>query len=153
MRDLIVLGFDVGAKKTGVAIGQTLTQSARALHKITCHEGIPIDITQITDLITLWRPQAIVVGIPHRPDGKMQRATRHAFAFIEALKQQCNLPIYEIDEQLTTKSARSAIYEDGGYRHLQKSDVDSYAAKLIVESWLNEQVGLSNSPFSADTLV
>ena len=137
--NFIVLGFDVGAKKTGVAIGQSLTSSARALHKITCHEGLPVNEKCIAELIHTWRPNAIVVGMPLRPDGKAQRATQHALAFIAHLKENFSLPIYHIDEQLTTKSARADIFEQGGYRHLQKSDVDSYAAKLIVESWLAEQ--------------
>lgn len=142
MRDnLVVLGFDVGAKRTGVAIGQSLTGNARALQKIACHAGQPLDFTQITDLITLWRPQALIVGLPYHPEGKMQRALCHAHDFIALLRDKTALPVYSIDEQLTTKSARSELYEEGGYRHLQKSDVDSYAAKLIVESWLNEQRG------------
>ena len=139
--NFIVLGFDVGAKKTGVAIGQSLTGNARALHKIPCHEGLPVDVKCIGTLITTWRPQAIVVGMPLRPDGKPQRASQHARAFITYLKAHFLLPVYEIDEQLTTKSARTDIFEAGGYRHLQKSDVDSYAAKLIVESWLSERLG------------
>jgi len=139
--NFIVLGFDVGAKKTGVAIGQSLTGNARALHKIPCHEGLPVDVKCIGALITTWRPQAIVVGMPLRPDGKPQRASKHALAFINHLKTHFSLPVYEIDEQLTTKSARTDIFEAGGYRQLQKSDVDSYAAKLIVESWLSERLG------------
>ena len=137
----IALGFDVGAKKTGVAIGQSLTNSAKALHKIACHQGLPSDLNILTDLITTWRPHIIIVGMPHRPDGKAQRATMHALAFIDFLKQHFNLPVYQIDEQLTTKSARTDIFEAGGYRHLQKSDVDSYAAKLMIESWFTEQSG------------
>lgn len=140
--NVIVLGFDVGAKKTGVAIGQGLTQNASALDKIVCHEGIPVNLKCISTLISTWRPHVIVVGMPLRPDGKAQRASRHACAFMALLKENFSLPIYQIDEQLTTKSARADIFEAGGYRHLQKSNVDSYAAKLIVESWLAEQKAL-----------
>lgn len=137
--NIVVLGFDVGSHKTGVAIGQTLTNSARILHKIHCQAGIPVPFQQVTDLLTQWRPQIIVVGLPYRPDGKPQRATQHALAFIELLRQHTQIPIHAIDESLTTKSARADLFESGGFKQLQKSDVDSYAAKLIVESWLNEQ--------------
>ncbi len=137
--NFIVLGFDVGAKKTGVAIGQSLTSSARALPQIACHTAVPVDLKLVKTLIATWRPNALVVGMPLRPDGKAQRATQQALDFIDYLKCQCDLPIYTIDEQLTTKSARADLFEAGGYRYLQKSDVDGYAAKLIVESWLAEQ--------------
>lgn len=140
MRDnTVVLGFDVGSHKTGVAIGQTLTNSARILHKIHCQDGIPVPFLQVTDLLNQWRPHVIVVGLPYRPDGKPQRATQHALAFIELLRQHTHIPIHTVDESLTTKSARADLFESGGFKQLQKSDVDSYAAKLIVESWLNEQ--------------
>ncbi len=141
MMNIIVLGFDVGAKKTGVAIGQSLTSSARALHQLVCHAGIPVDVKQLRTLLTTWKPNVIIVGMPLRPDGKAQRATQQALDFIDCLKSHCDIPIQIIDEQLTTKSARAELFEAGGYRYLQKSDVDSYAAKLIVESWLAEQLG------------
>lgn len=137
--NIVVLGFDVGSHKTGVAIGQTLTHSARVLHKINCQAGLPVPFQQVTSLLTQWRPHIIVVGMPHRPDGKPQRATQQALAFIELLRQHTEIPIHAIDEALTTKSARADLFERGGFKQLQKSDVDSYAAKLIVESWLNEQ--------------
>ncbi len=47
------------------------------------------------------------------------------------------MPVYEIDEKLTTKSAREEIFAAGGYKSLQKEPIDSFAASLILESWLH----------------
>lgn len=144
LENMVVLGFDVGSKKTGVAVGQTFTHSARALQQLACHNGIPLDMGQIKALVATWRPHALIVGIPKKPDGTEQFATQCAYAFIAMLRDHVDLPIHQIDELLTTKSARSDLFERGGYRQLQKSDIDSYAAKLIVESWLNERLGLDH---------
>jgi len=38
---------------------------------------------------------------------------------------------------LTTKEARQRLFAAGGYRALQKSQVDSFAAQLILETWLH----------------
>ncbi|MCD6046986.1 MAG: yqgF [Gammaproteobacteria bacterium] len=141
----VILGFDVGSHKIGVAVGQTLTQQAKPLPRIIAQKGLPTT-TEIKKLLNEWRPDVIVVGLPTMMDGKKQFTTDLALAFIEFLKTLTDLPVFSVDERLTTKAARSDLFEQGGYRHLQKADVDSYAAKLIVESWMH-------SDYSAAKLV
>jgi putative Holliday junction resolvase len=134
----VILGFDVGSHKIGVAVGQTLTQQAKPLPRIMAQKGLP-RADEIKKLINEWRPDIIVVGLPTMMDGKKQFTTDLALAFMGFLKTLTNLPIFSVDERLTTKAARSDLFEQGGYRHLQKADVDSYAAKLIVESWMRSE--------------
>ena len=100
-------------------------------------KGLP-DAAEIHKLIAQWRPQILVVGLPLMMDGKKQFTTQLAFRFIDFLKSLTDIPVFSIDERLTTKIARSELFEQGGFKKLQKADVDSYAAKLIVESWLQE---------------
>jgi len=46
------------------------------------------------------------------------------------------LPVHFVDERLTTKAAREMIFEHGGYKQLQKAEIDALAAALILEQWL-----------------
>lgn len=133
---LIILGFDVGSHKIGVAVGQTLTKSAKPLQRIAAKNGLP-EVTELKKLLANWHPDAIVVGIPLYKDNT-QFTTGLVKKFVNFLKKITPLPIHIMDEKLTTKSARSDLFEQGGFKHLEKSDVDSYAAKLIIESWMNE---------------
>lgn len=133
----VVLGFDVGSHKIGVAVGQMLTKQAKPLARLTAKQGLPV-ATDIKKLLAEWRPNVIVVGLPLMMDGKKQFTTQLALDFIAFLKSLTNIPIFSVDERLTTKAARSEIFEHGGYKNLQKADVDGYAAKLIVESWIFE---------------
>jgi putative Holliday junction resolvase len=71
-------------------------------------------------------------------NGKKQFTTTIAVDFITFLKTLTDLPIHAIDERLTTKSARSELFEQGGFKKLTKANVDSYAAKIIVESWMRD---------------
>lgn len=131
------LAFDFGLKRIGVAVGQSITRTASPLSIIKAQNGIP-QWEEITKLIEKWQPQALIVGVPVNFDGTNQEMTKYARNFAAQLHARYHLPVHEIDERLTTKSAREEIYEKGGYKALQKEPIDSIAAKLILEDWMRE---------------
>ena len=130
----ILIAFDFGKKRIGTAVGQTVTATARPLTTLQAKEGIP-DWQQVSTLIKKWRPDALVVGIPFNMDGTDQPLTLDARAFAKALKDQYNLPVFEMDERLTTKDARERLFAEGGYKALQDGQVDQVAAQLILQNW------------------
>lgn len=130
----ILLGFDFGTKRIGVAVGQTVTQTARPLDTIQAKEGKP-NWQSIEKLIKKWLPDALVVGIPLNMDGTEQRITGAARHFAKQLSERYQLPIYEMDERLTTKDAREQLFNEGGYKALQDGQVDRLAAQLILQNW------------------
>lgn len=142
MEHLTIIGFDYGTKYIGLAVGQTLTKTAKPLLSITSIDGAP-DWKRIKTVIHEWRPQALVVGIPLNMDGTTQPITFLAQDFANQLRNEFNLPVYEIDERLTTVEARAQIYSQRGYKGLTKSAIDSFAAKIIVEDWLNQNSKLT----------
>lgn len=129
------LGFDFGEKRIGTAVGQNITNQARPLITITTQEGEP-NWNAIQTLIDEWRPHALVVGIPYNMDGSEQFTTALAKAFALQLNRRFQLPVYEIDERLTTVAARDEVFAQGGYKALKNKQIDCYAAKLILETWL-----------------
>jgi putative Holliday junction resolvase len=131
-----LLGFDFGLRRIGVAVGQTVTGTATALTTLYADQGEP-NWQEVGKLLNEWRPQALVVGIPTSMDSTEQTITGAAKNFAKAL-QRFDLPVYEIDERLTTKEARQQLFAEGGYRAIQAAQVDSVAAKLILESWLRK---------------
>lgn len=130
----VLLGFDFGMKRIGVAVGQTLLKKATPLMTLAAKSGQP-DWLIIAKLIKEWGVNALVVGIPINIDGTSQTVTEDAKKFSQALHTHFNLPVYEVDERLTTKEARQRVFEQGGYKQLQKEQIDSIAAKLILEQW------------------
>ncbi len=132
----IILAFDFGLKRIGVAIGQRLTKMARALVTLSAKEGVP-NWEKLALLIKRWRPQEFVVGIPLNMDGSEQALTHRARHFASALAARYHLPVHEMDERLTTVAARELLFEEGGYQALQKGQVDSKAAQLILQAWLD----------------
>lgn len=134
----IVIGFDFGTKRIGVAVGQTVTKSARPLDTIQAKAGVP-NWNAIEKLIKKWLPDALIVGIPLNMDGTDQTITQSARQFAKALAEKFNLPVYEIDERLTTKDAREKLFAQGGYKALQDGQVDRLAAQLILQNWFAEK--------------
>lgn len=135
----IIMSFDFGMKRIGVAIGQTITQTARPLDTIQAKDGIP-NWNAVMNVIKKWLPGMLVVGIPLNMDGSDQPITHHAREFAEMLRDQFHLPVEEIDERLTTKDARERLFTQGGYKALQDGQVDRVAAQLILQNWFAEKL-------------
>ena len=62
--------------------------------------------------------------------------TKPAKRFAKALETQFKLPVFLVDERLSTVEARAQLFAEGGYRKLKKAEVDSMAACVILEQWL-----------------
>ncbi len=131
----VLLGFDFGLKRIGVAVGQTVTETARPLVTLKANQGEP-QWDALNKLVKTWQPDALVIGIPLNMDGTEQPLTQLARRFAVELQTRLNLPIYEMDERLSTKEARMRLFEEGGYKALQNGQVDSVAAQLILQNWL-----------------
>src|SRR5512143_1222158 len=116
-----LLSLDSGTRRIGVAIGQELTGTARPLATLASRDGGP-DWNAISELIEEWRPDALVVGIPYHMDGSEMELTRLATRFGNRLQGRYNLPVFAVDERLTSAEAEMLLREDG--RRLDKGAVD-----------------------------
>ncbi|MCC5014222.1 MULTISPECIES: Holliday junction resolvase RuvX [Legionella] len=135
MPDGVYLGFDFGYKRIGVAVGQQITCSARPLTTLDAKLGIP-NWDAVQKIIAEWRPQALIVGLPTCIDDSEQYTTAAARSFARQLRKRFLLPVHLVDERLSTVEARAQLFAEGGYRKIKQSQVDSVAACVILEQWL-----------------
>ncbi len=133
-----VIGFDFGSKYIGVAVGQMWPSLAQPLTSLIVKKG-ELPCKEIKQLLEIWAPDAIVVGIPLNMDGTEQPITYLARGFLMELENRFQLPVFPVDERLTTVEARSRLFAVGGYKALNKKSINSIAAQLIVEVWLENQ--------------
>lgn len=133
-----MLAFDYGGRRTGVAVGQTITGSARALTTLTS-VGTGPDWAAIDRLLDEWRPDLLLVGLPQRDDGSDSPQTLAARAFARELEER-GIRVALVNEHLTSNEASRALAEarsDGSRRRrVRKEDIDALAAVLIAEQWL-----------------
>lgn len=135
MLEGVYIGFDFGYKRIGVAVGQTLTGSASPLSTLDAKLGVP-DWNLIQKLLSEWKPLALVVGLPTCIDNSEQYTTAASRGFARQLRKRFSLPVHLVDERLSTVEARAHLFESGGYRKLKKAEIDSIAACVILEQWL-----------------
>jgi len=131
-----LLGFDFGEKRTGVAVGQSLTGTATALTTLNSQRNKP-DWLGIEALIKEWQPNALVVGIPVHMDGTEQAMTLAARKFARQLEGRFQLPVHEAEERLSSVEAEEALGANPD--KADKADIDREAARIILQSWLGTQ--------------
>ncbi len=139
-----LLAFDFGTKSIGVAVGQRITGTARPLPAIKAQDGTP-DWNLIERLLKEWQPDEIIVGLPLNMDGTEQPLTARARKFANRIHGRFGVEVKLHDERLSTVEARSGLFEQGGYRALNKGKVDSAAAVIILESYFEQGYRRSKS--------
>jgi putative Holliday junction resolvase len=136
----VLIAFDFGQRRIGVATGNLLTRTASPL--TTVRVGAQLPWQEIDRIIEEWRPQRLVVG---QPSTKGTLATRVA-RFVDALERRYGLDVATVDETLTSHAAHSGLREArrAGYlrRRLRaKDELDRHAACVIAEQWLSDHRG------------
>ena len=86
MESQVVLGFDFGEVRIGVAVGNSITASARALTIIDGRTNAA-KWPAVAKLLDEWCPACVVVGIPRHPDGTAHQVTALALKFARQLSR------------------------------------------------------------------
>lgn len=139
-RITMLLGFDYGARRIGVAVGNRISGSARALEVVTNGAGGP-DWSRIGALLREWRPDALLVGLPLTLDSGEQQTSHAARTFATALEARHRLPTMLVDERLSSHEAAhrfAARRASGSAKRKDAAGLDAVAAEVIVEQWLRE---------------
>ena len=138
----IVLGFDFGLRRIGVAAGDTLTQTAAPLTTLLVGEHGP-DWVGVQKLIRTHGPQQLVVGSPYNVDGTQGDLSHAADDFAAQLAARSALPVARIDERYSSIEAGAELRarrQSGARTHrVRKEDIDSLAAAIILERWLSNE--------------
>ena len=124
----LVLGFDFGTSKIGVAVGQRLTSTASPIGKVRASQGKP-NWAAMDRIILEWQPYLLVVGLPLNMDDSKGDMAEAAERFARRMQGRYKIPFEMFDERLSTFEAMQQQYDD----------IDAAAACLILESWLSDR--------------
>jgi putative Holliday junction resolvase len=123
----IVLGFDFGLRRIGVALGNGVTRSARGLRVVPRRGAAdPAAWGELAALVAQWQPQQLVVGVARHPDGAAHEMTARCERFARQLEGRFGLPVARVDERYS-----SAVLEAG-------AATDDQAAAVILQQWFDE---------------
>ncbi|QOC22969.1 Holliday junction resolvase RuvX [Wenzhouxiangella sp. AB-CW3] len=136
-----LIGIDFGTRKVGVALGHSLTGSARPLEPVRYTDQSAL-LAGIEAVLNRWRPECVVIGLPLTGEGGESDMTRKVRDFAADLaERQPGLQIEFHDERMTSLAAADAFAgrrKEGRARKRDARLLDSMAAALILESWMAE---------------
>ena len=125
----VFMALDWGEKRIGLAVGQSLTGHARGLAVLKAKQGVP-DWQELKKWLSKYQPEALVLGLPLLLDGKEQPLTERVREFAKLLISQIPLPLYWVEEQLSSSEASE--------RCDNPAMLDAEAAAVILETWLSQ---------------
>jgi putative Holliday junction resolvase len=129
------LGLDLGHVRIGVALTDSLGMTAQPL-SVLRSAGTQKDIIAIGELVDEHEASQVIVGLPLNMDGTDSAQTRKIREFTLKLSQRLSVPVFFIDERLTSRQAERMMRESGVKSKNQRGKVDQVAAALLLESAL-----------------
>jgi len=121
--------------RIGVALSDPLGLTAQPL-MVLKSEGIQKDIAAIGNLVNEKEANRVIVGLPFNMDGTESATTQKVRDFTAKLAGRLNVPVFFVDERLTSKQAERLMIEGGAKREKRREKIDQVAAALILQSAL-----------------
>ena len=150
----VVLAFDFGLRRIGIASGDTVSGRAAPLRAVTVPDG-GIDWNSIERAIAEFKPHLLVVGHPTHADGTAGNLSAAADGFAAQLASRTRLPVRRADEYASSLEASAELKRQRASgqrrRRVQRADIDSAAAAIILERWLSRQTGRADGDDSGST--
>lgn len=138
----MIMAFDFGTQKMGMAVGQSLIESANPLDLFPMKDGIP-NWDALLKIIKQYQPTLFLVGLPLNMDDTESELSARSRKFARRLRHQTNIETLMVDERLTTREARDELDQYQSQGRGKKLAADSIAAALFIESWYRNPVGLT----------
>lgn len=134
------LGIDYGTRRIGLSAGDELGV-ATPLPALT-EADTAKQWTALKGVIAQRRATELVVGHPLNMDGTAGFKAREVEAFAARLRAECALPVHLVDERLTSYEAESTIAKSKRRAVRASGIIDSRAATLILQDFLNQKFGI-----------
>ncbi|MCB1929029.1 MAG: Holliday junction resolvase RuvX [Rhodocyclaceae bacterium] len=131
-----ILAFDFGLARIGVAVGELESGTAHAVDTITDEAG-RARFARIADLLDEWRPVALVVGLPIRPDGSEHEMSQRCRRFANQLHGRFGLPVQLVDERFSSQAAERDLAAVGIRGRATRPRLDAAAARIILQQFLD----------------
>ncbi len=142
MSETRIMGLDLGEKKIGVAVSDSLKITAQPVMVIR-RSGIKEDLLQLGGLFHRYGIREVVLGYPINMNGSIGPAALKVEKFKEILAQEYDLTVYLWDERLTTAHAEKVLIEADMSRSSRREKIDKIAATIILQSYLDARSSIN----------
>jgi putative Holliday junction resolvase len=132
-----LLAVDWGEVRLGLALSDETQTLASPLETLVRRAGKRLPLARVFALVEAHRPVGVVVGLPLTGEGEEGESAAAARALAGELGHRTGLPVELWDERMSTARALAAIREQGGTTRGRKADVDSLAAAVLLQHFLD----------------
>lgn len=134
------LGIDLGSKTVGLAMSDTTLTIASTYKTIFFKdEDYRSTISEIKDIIKEYNITKIILGLPKNMNNTLGERAEITLKYKELLEKSTDLPVIMFDERLTSVISNSILIEADMSRKKRKKKVDSIAAQIILQDYLNKE--------------
>jgi putative Holliday junction resolvase len=131
-----VLAIDFGSARIGLALSDPTGTLARPLPFVPAKGDAKL-AREIATLAEKEQAERILLGLPRHMNGTLGEAAAKVQAFAAALGAVTPIPIQLVDERLTTVQASRQLQEAGRDTRAQRGRIDSEAAAVLLQGWLD----------------
>ena len=147
----LILALDYGVKKMGMALGNTITQTARAFDILAMNNGQP-DWDNLIGIIKVWGVAQVVVGLPLNMDGTSSMLSKRSHKFARRLahrimEQHLPVTVSLCDERLTSIEAREIAWDNGWIKN-ERDPIDDISACILMSTYFADP----NSSIAIDAI-
>lgn len=132
-----IVGFDIGQKRIGIALSDLLGLTAQGV-KTYHRKNLEADYQYLVQFIKENDVGSMVVGLPKNMNNSLGFKAEEIQNFIAGLTQRVDIPVFWVDERLTTVSAERILVDADISRKKRKNVVDKIAAVLILQLHLDK---------------
>ncbi len=134
-----IVAFDFGLQRIGVAVGNTITNTASPLTTLNNTRDTQLWAT-IDTLINEWQPNILVIGQPENLNNSSKSLLLTINKFSQELERRYQRPVISVDEGDSSREAAQRLItqrQSGRKQKIKKSEIDQQAAVIILERWLH----------------
>ncbi len=135
------LGLDLGSKTLGVAISDQTGLIASSLKVIRHDEDYNSLVKEVASLVEQYDVSKIILGLPKNMNNTIGPKGELSYKFKEMLEKNLNVEVELMDERLTTLEAEKMLISNDTSRKKRKKVIDSVAASIILQSYLDKNKG------------
>lgn len=135
---MIILSIDLGDSRTGVAVCDK-TETLATPVCVLFEKYIPKVLDKVKEIADERKAELIVVGYPLNMNGTKGDRAEKCENFAKSLQEICGVKTVLWDERLSTVSALNALDNTGTYGKKRKNVLDSVAAVIILQSYIDHR--------------
>ena len=132
-----LIAIDWGEKRIGLAVSDPEQRLAHPLGTLARRQGRRFPMKRLKAYLDTHNPVGVLVGIPLEESGNEGRSAQVARREGELVHSKTAIPVAFWDERMTTARALSAVRDLGGSTRGRKGEVDSLAATVLLQTYLD----------------